>query len=258
MAVKLAIHKKAVNMLFNRKPKISFCITCRDRFWQICKTLPQNLKDNYKDRKNVEFILVDFASADGLKDWVLGNFAEELRSGYLKYYYTEEMPVWHMSVAKNTVHMLANNEVVVNLDCDNFTGYRGGEYVRGFMWRYGYKRVVLHMEKAIGTAGRIVVSKENFLRAGGYDEDLGFYGHEDRDMVKRLKGLGLVYLARGKDPYVEVIPNARGLGMPSELDIKEQMEMNRRLSEENIARKRFVANPGKDMIGVRAVRMYGK
>ena len=42
--------------------KVSFCVTCMNRFHQINKTLPQNLKDNIDHQNMIEFILVDFGS----------------------------------------------------------------------------------------------------------------------------------------------------------------------------------------------------
>lgn len=107
-------------------PTLSFCITCKNRFHQISKTLRQNLDDNSLFSELVEFVLVDFGSTDGLRKWVICNFRDELESGYLKYYYTEELPFWHCSVAKDTSHLLASGEILVNLDCDNFTGPNGG------------------------------------------------------------------------------------------------------------------------------------
>lgn len=76
-----------------------------------------------------EFVLVDFGSADGLQDWIYENFIGDIRSGYLKYYYTEEMEDWHASIAKNTTHLLASNEIITNLDCDNYSGVNGGKFV---------------------------------------------------------------------------------------------------------------------------------
>ena len=105
-------------------PKLSFCITCMNRLNQIKETLPQNLRDNILFNEKIEFIVVDFATP-GLQQWIKSEFEEELRSGYLKYYYTEELRYWHASIAKNTAHLLANNDILVNLDCDNYTGYNG-------------------------------------------------------------------------------------------------------------------------------------
>ena len=119
------------SLLFTRSAglTLSFCITCKNRLHQIRQTLPQNLKDNQDAKDVIEFVLVDLGSTDGLHEWVKGTFADEMAAGYLKYYYTEELPLWHTSIAKNTAHIYANNLIVVNLDCDNFTGKDGGLFV---------------------------------------------------------------------------------------------------------------------------------
>ena len=51
--------------------ELSFCITCMNRFNQISKTLLTNLNDNKNEK--VEFVLVDFNSSDGLKEYILNN-----------------------------------------------------------------------------------------------------------------------------------------------------------------------------------------
>lgn len=127
-------------------PKLSFCITCMNRLNQIKETLPQNLRDNILFNEKIEFIVVDFATP-GLQQWIKSEFEEELRSGYLKYYYTEELRYWHASIAKNTAHLLANNDILVNLDCDNYTGYNGGWFVICQFLKYGMN-LVLHQEPA--------------------------------------------------------------------------------------------------------------
>lgn len=110
-------------------PSPSFCITCKNRFHQISKTLRRNLDDNRLFKGLIEFILVDFGSTDGLYSWITNNFKHKMEEGYLKYYYTDELPYWHCSIAKNTSHLLAKNKILVNLDCDNYTGYNGGRFV---------------------------------------------------------------------------------------------------------------------------------
>ena len=65
--------------------KLSFCIACKNRLYQIKQTLPQNLEDNRKAKDFVEFILVDFGSDDGLQEWIAENFVNEIEEGYLKY-----------------------------------------------------------------------------------------------------------------------------------------------------------------------------
>lgn len=96
---------------------------------QIQQTLPQNIADNMEDKDKVELVLVDFGSQDGLQEWIADNFEKEIEEGFLKYYYTEELPYWHASIAKNTAHYLASHDIVVNLDCDNYTGPHGGVFL---------------------------------------------------------------------------------------------------------------------------------
>ena len=122
------------NMLFTHSVglTLSFCIACKNRLHQISQTLPQNLKDNRDTKDVIEFVLVDFGSTDGLQAWVKENFADEMEAGYLKYYYTEGVPVWHASIAKNTAHTLAENLIVVNLDCEYFTGKDEGLFSAHF------------------------------------------------------------------------------------------------------------------------------
>ena len=49
--------------------KISFATVCMNRLHHIRQTLPKNIADN-SDYENVEFILLDYNSSDGLEEWV--------------------------------------------------------------------------------------------------------------------------------------------------------------------------------------------
>ena len=84
-------------------------------------------------------MLVDFGSTDVLQEWVVENFEKEINEGYFEYYYTEELKEWHASVAKNTSHMLSYHDIVVNLDCDNYTGLNGGMFVIKKILKYECK-----------------------------------------------------------------------------------------------------------------------
>lgn len=191
--------------------KLSFCITCMNRFHQISKTLPTNLFDNLPNKKDVEFILVDFGSKDGLKEWVLSNFSEELRSGYLQYFYTDTLTAWHASIAKNTAHYFANGEVVMNLDCDNYTGSRGGEFVMEQFDKFGNNLLLHQFSGAFndGSCGRIGMRKEFFLKIGGYDESFLPMGYQDLDILKRLHLFGLNYELVKDRRYNNAIQNTK-------------------------------------------------
>lgn len=230
-------------------PKLSFCITCKNRIEQIKKTLPLNLSDNNADHQIIEFVLIDFASNDGLKNWITGNFKKELNSGYLKYYYTEKLSDWHASIAKNTAHFYANNDILVNLDCDNYTGYRGGNFVMQQFIKRKNDNIILHQFNNFGDGsfGRISLMKHFFDKIGGYDESFEPMGFQDGDLIRRLQSFGLKYLCLKNQAYnraekntkIESIANTN-----SDLSWRQMEKINRRKSMENIQNGIIYANNG--------------
>lgn len=235
---------------------LSFCITCKNRLHQIRQTLRKNLEDNRKYTDVIEFVLVDFGSTDGLQKWVEDNFVDDIESGYLKYYYTEELPYWHASVAKNTSHILAKNEILVNLDCDNFTGKEGGKFILDKMMEYELYSPVIHQfsnEFGDGSFGRIAIAKRDFLSIGGYDESLEAYGYEDVNLLQRLwlRGYGYIHLADEK--YNKAIPNTKEEGienMDTDLTWREMIRKSRLISFQNITSGKIIANKAKGYIGI--------
>ncbi len=235
---------------------LSFCITCKNRLWQIRETLPKNLMDNIQNKDKIEFILVDFASDDGLQQWVLDNFVKEIEEGYLKYFFTKQLPYWHVSIAKNTSHILAKNNILVNLDCDNYTGYNGGLFVIENMLKYGINNTVIHQfnnNYGSGSYGRIALTKYNFMEIGGYDESFEPMVHEDTDLLKRLFVNGMKYIHLIDNEYNKSIPNKRADSMTnvnSDLTWEEMKEKNFQKSFKNITSGKIKANTEKGYIGI--------
>ena len=173
---------------------ITFCITCKNRLHQIKKTLQKNLLDNFQEKNRIDFLLVDFGTK-GLKEWVLDNFQADLNSGYLKYYYTEELTYWHACVGKNTSHFLADNDFLINLDCDNYTGVKGGKFILDKINKPGGHKIIIHQfsgEYKDGSFGRIGMAKRYFEYIGGYDESFLPMSVQDTDLMKRAESLGLI------------------------------------------------------------------
>ncbi len=241
--------KEQIYLISDKKfkgPSVSFCTTYKDRFWQISKTLPKNLKNNRMDSDHVEFVLIDFDPSDPtLKNFIFDNFADDIASGYLKYYQTNKMPSWDCSVAKNTAHYYATNDVVVNLDADNYTGWRGGLYVahtlaknrKTFLWQYS--------GAPNGSYGRISLYKKDFDFLGGYDESLPApVGYQDTDLIKRAEYfLTLIH----KNKYNQAIENKHDETIKhtnKKLSWDEMNEMNKFYSQNNIKNKKFRANNG--------------
>lgn len=233
-------------MFTGRIPSLSFCITCKNRLYQIRNTLRKNLDDNYMHKDIVDFVLVDFGSTDGLKDWIVSNFERELEEGYLRYFYTDKLDSWHASVAKNTAHLLARGEILVNLDCDNFTGVRGAAHVINHFLKNA-DDIVLHQARDLfnGSFGRISVRRADFIAIGGYDESLLPMGYEDVDLIERLKALGLVYVHDSCKRFNDAIPNTREEGLANikgRVNYAEMVQKNRLKSQDNIAEGHLVAN----------------
>ena len=231
-------------------PTLSFCITCKNRLYQIRQTLRKNLEDNKLHQKFIEFILVDFGSTDGLREWILCDFQEELSTGYLHYYYTDELPCWHASVAKNTAHWCARNEIAVNLDCDNFTGYLGGKFVIEQFYRY-HMDIVFHQfggDITDGTYGRIAMLRKYFDRIGGYNESFEPMSVQDSDLIERLKRLGLTYVLKTDKAYNRAIVNTKEEGLAntgSSKDYRSMFLSNKKTSIRQLLEGRLIANQGR-------------
>jgi len=190
---------------------LSFCTTCKNRLWQLEKTLPQNLEDNQHLKKFIEFVVIDFNSGDGLGDWIKKTFQYELREGYLKYYHTLQLPHWHMAIAKNTAHLCATGKIVTNLDCDNYTGNNGAKFILDYFKMY-QSAIVLHQHTGDwldGSCGRISVNKDIFSYLGGYDETFEPMGFEDLDFLVRLWRIGVKYVNVQNRKYNQAIINSK-------------------------------------------------
>ena len=230
-------------------PSLSFCITCKNRFHQISKTLQKNLDDNRMFKDLMEFVLVDFGSTDGLRDWIVEHFRNELKENYLKYYYTDELPFWHCSIAKNTSHLLAKNEILVNLDCDNYTGYNGGRFVIR-QWLKHREKIVLHQFDGnywCGSYGRIATDRDTFRKFGGYDESFEPASMQDEDLINRLTGAGLKYVYIPDERYNRAIKNGKEETIAyvrSEMDYEEMVLKNRAISEKNLKAGNWTVNNG--------------
>jgi hypothetical protein len=161
------------------------------------QTLPQNLADN----PDARFVLLNYNSGDDLVSYITEHHRADIDSGRLAFYSTYEPERFQMAHAKNMAHrlgILEGADILVNLDADNFAGrgfakylqdefaaaaYCGREY---FMWAKMVKG-----ELARGINGRMAVTRNAFLMAGGYDEKYNTWGPDDEDFKVRLRMLGI-------------------------------------------------------------------
>jgi hypothetical protein len=211
--------------------------------------LRQNLEDNRLHQRFIEFVLIDFGSVDGLRDWIISEFLEDLFSGYLRYYFTDMLPSWHASIAKNTAHLCAKNDIVVNLDCDNFTGYLGGQFIINTFNQYRMDIVCQQYggDKYDGSFGRISVLRKYFQQIGGYDETFGPMAYHDDDLIFRLQMLGLILISKPDSEFNKAIRNTKEEGLKYTGSIKNYKTIhyeNRKKSIFNLSEGFLTANDG--------------
>lgn len=230
-----------------KKYKISFCITCMNRLFHLKNTLEQNIIDN-KHYKNLEFIVINYNSKDQLDQWIKKHMLKYIESGLVKYYKTDEPESFHASKAKNLAHMLAEGEIVCNLDGDNFTGKDFAFYINYLFNKYG-ENIFSHFTKQPfwGTEGRMVLTKKNFIKLGGYDEDLLPIGHEDHDLMNRAKAFGLKYKKIEIENFLRYLSNTEKEKAMNCADGNTNFYVlehnNREKSNINIENGNLVANP---------------
>jgi len=171
--------------------KISFCTVVKNRLHHFKETLPKNIDDN-KDYPNLQFVILDYNSGDGLELWMKKNMENHILSGRVIYYRTTEPEFFKRSHSRNMAFLLADGDIVCNIDADNFTGREFAKYINSqfdaveniFLSAHGNN-------KQPDLLGRICCRKSDFNSIGGYDEQMEGYGFEDFDLINRLNLVGL-------------------------------------------------------------------
>ncbi len=184
--------------------KISFCTVSMDRLHHLKQTLPQNIVDNL-GYPNVEFVLLDYNSKDGLEEWVNDEMSEYIDSGILVYYKTEEPTHFHRSHSRNVMFKLASGDILVNLDADNFAGKDFASFVNDKFNEDDNIFMAPKFGNGDGAYGKVCVKKEDFLSIRGYDEEIAGWGSEDTDFYYRLKFLGRNQVSFEAPEYLECI-----------------------------------------------------
>jgi glycosyltransferase involved in cell wall biosynthesis len=182
-----------------------------NRAHQLKETLPANIQANAA-YPNLEFIVLDYNSKDGLGDWVKENQSQLLYSGAIKYYKTNTPEVFHLSHSKNMAIRLATGNIICCVDADNFTGKGYAAWVNEVFSDKGKKSIITTIRKSAfplpNQGGKISFAREAVYAARGFDEQMVDYGMEDVDLVNRLelKGGSRVYIEA--DPFLTCLTHS--------------------------------------------------
>lgn len=169
--------------------KISFCTTVMGRLHHLKETLFKNLEYN-KDHQDLEIVILDYNSQDGLESWVKANVGDLIEAGKVVYWREQTATRWNMPHAKNLAHLLATGDVLCNVDADNVCG-QGYASALHTIFSSHPASIVTHIHGG-GFGGRVALRKGDFLQLRGYDEELSYgWGWEDDDLKIRSVAAGL-------------------------------------------------------------------
>jgi hypothetical protein len=185
---------------------ISIVTACKDRNECLQAVLPSWLQ--FKDV--TEIIIVDWSSKNSLQHLTQVDKR-------IKVVRVEDEKFYIPSHANNLAAFFATNEVILRLDTDYFLNpyykfvdlypqYKNS-FVCGIPQNPNDDRVNNPYYKYL--YGLLYISKENFIKVNGYNENIGYYySYEDGDIFERLKLSGLTQLKLQNDHSVIHIPHS--------------------------------------------------
>jgi len=182
--------------------KISFCTTCMNRIEHLQRTLPQNFKDN-ADYPNIEFVILDYNSTDGLEQWMKKNFTKWQEK--VVYYKTLQPQNYARSHSRNMAFRLATGDILCNLDADNFAGKNFAGFINQIFSSNCEVYLAAQKDNLQDIGGKICFKKSDFENIRGYDEEIINFGFEDNDFKNRLTKSGLIPKYFNHDKFTKVI-----------------------------------------------------
>jgi len=198
--------------MIGRNYKISFCVVCMNRLHQLQQTLLQNIEDN-ADYDNLEFIVLDYNSEDGMEDWAKSNLARYIEEGRVIYYKTTDPKSWSPSHSKNLAFKLATGDVVCSIWADYYTGKGFAKYVNEcyqqddniVLTPIDFHKTKKNYAPPGDVLGKVAVKKNDFIRIKGFDERMNKHGFEDYDFINRLEMVGVQRVIIEDSDYLQYI-----------------------------------------------------
>ena len=231
----------------NSKYSISFCTSVMDRFEHLQQTYLKNIEDNIT-YPAVEFVLLNYNCPDNrMDDWVKHRLKLYIDRDEVSYYrFNDGSGRFRPSHARNLAFRLARNEIVCNVDADNYTGEGFADYISA-MFQHGSIFLRGPIDRR-GVAGRICCLKEDWEKAGGYDERFSYWGVEDSDLDGRLRLLGLKKKTILREKFCNCILHSNEMRAQNyPVDIKTSYQANKKLEYSNRASR--TVNPNGSHFG---------
>ena len=239
-----------------KKYKISFCTSCTKRLHHIKETFLSNLKNNI-DYEDVEFVLLNWNSQDGMDDWVQQNLKGYIDDGVVKYLHTKQAPHFEMARTKNVTAKNASGEIVCWVDGDNFISENYADYLNEKFNEN--ENIILNNIRRVNKGnpassnwGRIALMKKYFLEVGGYDETFQGWGWEERDFKQRTQlhlNLKDVKFEKHDANFIE---HESTFHRPKRSNLR-----NRSLARQNRKQQRYIVNTDIDFGAIDDLKVVG-
>lgn len=223
-------------------PLISVCLPVHGRTNDLRETLP-GLARAAEAAPPVEIVVVDYASPDDLGDYLAS--VQPPPGVRLTTVCYRGRTYYHMAHARNLSVRGASGEWVLLWSADLGFKPQTVTIMRAAIRDLGTNATWM---SAFAWRETLLMKRDTFIAAGGYDERFEFYGPEGKDLVARLRRRG--------EPYAQMA--AAFYALPDQFNKKTchhyrlpltKGEMSRRgksIWHENEARGVLVANAGRD------------
>lgn len=211
----------------------SYCVPIRNRAEDCKKALPTVLAAARKSPP-VEVVVLDYGSADDLTEYLRDLTAPEVRLCFHK------APFFHMAHSRNLAMSKGRGEYLISSNADTLLGESYFEVVRKLVEDTGCD--VARAGKRIN--GVLVVKREEFFKAGGFDERFEFYGPEDKDLMARLtrRKLHQAFYNPNLIDQIDTPNKAKGHGYRLKISKWDMKKLMRPIFDQNKADGKLTAN----------------
>jgi Sulfotransferase domain/N-terminal domain of galactosyltransferase len=156
------------------------------------------LADN-ADYANCVFVVLDYGDDGNLLEYLKTSHAKDIDSGRVvvySYAYTGKFRIAHAKSMAHRCGILEGAELLCSLDADNyachsFATYLAGEYQEHGTECFWWSRMLPGVLDR-GINGRIVVTAQQFINVGGYDNKYADWSRDDKDFNERLCKQGYI------------------------------------------------------------------
>lgn len=210
-----------------------------NRLNHIKETYLYNIDIAIQSGIDFEFILLDWSSTDGLKEWVALNLSNFIEKEIVKVITIEGQDTFDRSKTLNILGKSCDGELICNLDADN---YLCAGFLSCIKDTFNENpNSIIHCRGKVkqgwrGIFGRIVYRKDLFLEIRGYDESMSGYGEEDIDFLNRYRNCF-------KPNFVILKEKECGKCIHHGIDEPMKMAKNKSISTYNIKNGNLIVNP---------------